>query len=168
MLTIRPLETSDAASFKALRLLGAKTSPTSMVPTYQEEEGRSIDEMAARIRPSDTQTVFGAFDSDALVGIVGVRRDPLVQIRHKAVIWGVFVDPAHRRGGVAQQLLNAATEHALASWGCVQLTLCVNTGNVAAKRLYASAGFVAFGVEHRSMCVEGEFYDEEYMYKKLQ
>jgi len=168
MIIIRPLEAGDAASFKALRLLGAKTSPTSMVPTYQEEEGRSIDEMAARIRPTDTQVVFGAFDSDALVGIVGVRRDPLVQIRHKAVIWGVFVDPAYRRAGVAQDLLNAATEHALRTWRCVQLTLCVNTENVAAKRLYVSAGFVAFGVEQRSMCVDGRFYDEEHMYKKLQ
>jgi RimJ/RimL family protein N-acetyltransferase len=167
MFIIRPLEAADAASFKALRLLGASTSPASMVPTYQEEESRSLDEMAARIRPSHTQTVFGAFVADALIGIVGVRRDPLVQVSHKAVIWGVFVDPAHRRGRIAQQLLHAAAEHASRQWQCVQLTLCVNTENVAARKLYASMGFVGFGVEPRSICVDGRFYDEEHMAKAL-
>jgi ribosomal protein S18 acetylase RimI-like enzyme len=96
-----------------------------------------------------------------------VRREALVKVSHKAFIWGVFVDPAHRGKGIAQDLLNAAAGHAAQEWGCVQLTLCVNAENVAAKNLYTSLGFVVFGVEPRAIRVDGRFYDEEYMVKGL-
>lgn len=41
---------------------------------------RSIEEIAARIRPTPTQAVFGAFDGKVLVGITGVGREPLCQV----------------------------------------------------------------------------------------
>jgi ribosomal protein S18 acetylase RimI-like enzyme len=161
------LSAADAARFKTLRLLAIETSPTAIWPTHEEEASRTIDEMAARIRQTDTQTIYGAFAHDALVGITGVRREPLMKVRHKAVIWGVFVDPAHRRRGIAQDLLKAAEEHASQQWGCVQLTLCVNAQNPAAKALYASLGFVTYGEEPRAILVDGCYYDEELMCKPL-
>ncbi|RKP47590.1 GNAT family N-acetyltransferase [Trinickia fusca] len=167
MITIRPLNAADAERFKALRLLATKTSPTAIWPTHEEENGRSIDEVAGRIASTDAQIVFGAFASDALVGITGLRRLPLMKVSHKATIWGVFVDPAHRGKGIAQNLLHAVAEHASEKWGCAQLQLCVNAENLAAKRLYASQGFVVFGVEPRALRVDGQFYDEEHMYKAL-
>jgi ribosomal protein S18 acetylase RimI-like enzyme len=167
MITVRPLQDSDAERFKAIRVLATKTSPTSLWATHEEEENRSIDEFAARIRQTDTQTVFGAFAADSLVGVTGVRREPLIQIRHRAMIWGVFVDPEHRRQRIAQTLLEAAAEHAAQKWGCIQLKLQVNTENVAAKTLYVAQGFVRFGVEPRVLRVNGRFYDEEYMLKEL-
>jgi ribosomal protein S18 acetylase RimI-like enzyme len=167
MTTIRALGAADADRFKALRLLAIETSPTAIWPTHEEEASRPIDEIAARIRTTRHQAVFGAFAGDALVGIAGVRREPLAQVRHKAMIWGVFVDPAHRRQGIAQKLLAAATGHAGEQWDCAQLMLCVNAENAAAKGLYASLGFRTFGVEPRALCVDGRFYDEEHMCKPL-
>jgi len=167
MTTIRPLNVADAARFQALRLLAIETSPTSIWPTHEEEAGRTIEEMAARVRQTDTQTVYGAFEQDALVGVAGVRREPLLKVRHKAVIWGVFVDPTHRRKGIAQDLLKAAAGHASREWNCVQLTLCVNAENPGAKALYTSMGFVVYGVEPRAMLVDGRYYDEELMCKVL-
>lgn len=164
---IRPLTAADSQSYKALRLLAVKTSPTSLWPTYEEVECRSLEETAARIETTETQTVFGAFDGNVLVGITGLRREPLVQIRHKATIWGVFVDPAHRRKGIAQALLNAAVGHASTQWDSAQLLLCVNAVNGAAKKLYESLGFAVFGVEPRALRVDGRFYDEEHMYRSL-
>lgn len=167
MITVRPLNAADAESFKNLRLLATKTSPTAIWPTHEEEAKMSIRMVAERIAPTESITVYGAFSSDALVGIAGVRRGLLAKVCHKALIWGVFVDPSHRRKGIAQDLLKAANDHASRQWRAVQLMLCVNAENVAAKALYASQGFVRYGTEPRAMFVEGQYYDEEHMYKVL-
>ena len=102
-----------------------------------------------------------------LVGITGVRREPLCQVNHKAPIWGVFVNPSSSGRGIAETLLSAATVHATEEWDTIQLMLCVNAENLPAKRLYASHGFQTFGLEPRAMKVGDRFYDEEHMCKQM-
>ncbi|RKT99896.1 N-acetyltransferase [Burkholderia sp. Nafp2/4-1b] len=167
MTTIRLLDAADAAQFQSVRLRAVDTSPTSFLPTRDEEAGVSVDEFATRIAPTHMQAVFGAFDGNTLVGITGVRRDARAKVAHKATIWGVFVDPAYRGHGIAQALLDHATAHASQAWQCTQLMLCVNEINGTAERLYASQGFVRFGTEPRSLFVDGRFYDEHHMVKTL-
>ncbi|AOK08479.1 GNAT family N-acetyltransferase [Burkholderia sp. AU28942] len=167
MITIRLLDAADAAQFRSVRLHAIDTSPTSFLPTRDEEAGIPVEEFATRITPSGVQAVFGAFDDDTLIGITGVRRDTRAKVAHKALIWGVFVASAYRGRGVAQSLLDAATAHAAQTWSCTQLTLCVNEINRSAERLYASQGFVRFGTELRALFVDGRFYDEHHMVKML-
>ncbi|MHA7682611.1 GNAT family N-acetyltransferase [Cupriavidus sp. PET2-C1] len=164
---IRLLTAADAAIFKAIRLLAIENAPTAIWPTRVEEEARSVSEVAGRIQSTPTQAVFGAFACDTLVGIAGVRRESLSQVSHKATIWGVFVAPNQRGKGVARDLLNTAMAHASKNWDSAQCNLCVNTENTAAKQLYESLGFAAFGIEPRAMKVDGRFYDEQHMVLKL-
>lgn len=111
---------------------------------------------------------FGALTVDGeLIGVAGVRREALVQIGHKATLWGVFVAPAHRGSGLARRLVDAALTHASRDWGVAQVNLCVNTGNEPAKALYASLGFETFGVERRAMRIGDRFYDEQHMVRVL-
>ncbi|WP_369828156.1 GNAT family N-acetyltransferase [Burkholderia singularis] len=63
--------------------------------------------------------------------------------------------------------MSAATVHASECWNVVQLLLCVNAENVAAKKLYVSQGFRTFGTEPRAMQINGRFFDEEHMCKQL-
>ncbi|WP_321797998.1 GNAT family N-acetyltransferase [Burkholderia sp. BCC1988] len=167
MITIRLLDAADAAQFQSVRLRAVATSPTSFLPTRDEEAGVPVDEFATRITPTHERAVFGAFADASLVGITGVRRDARAKVAHKATIWGVFVDPAYRGRGIAQSLLDSATAHAVQAWECRQLMLCVNEINGTAERLYASQGFVRFGTEPRSLFVDGRFYDEHHMVKTL-
>lgn len=167
MLTIRLLDAADAAQFQSVRLRAVDTSPTSFLPTRDEEACVPVDEFATRITPTGVRAVFGAFDGESLVGITGVRRDARAKVAHKVTIWGVFVDPAYRGRGIAQSLLDSATAHAAQAWQCSQLMLCVNEINGTAERLYASQGFVRFGTEPRSLFVDGRFYDEHHMVKTL-
>ncbi|MCA8424667.1 GNAT family N-acetyltransferase [Burkholderia seminalis] len=166
-ITTRLLDAADAARFQTVRLRAVDTAPTSFLPTLDEESQVPVDEFATRLTPNHERAVFSAFDGETLVGITGVRRDARAKIAHKATIWGVFVEPAYRGRGIAQALLESATEHAAQAWQCKQLMLCVNEVNGNAERLYASQGFVRFGTEPRSMFVDGRFYDEHYMIKTL-
>jgi RimJ/RimL family protein N-acetyltransferase len=44
-----------------------------------------------------------------------------------------------------------------------QIHLRVNTENHRARRLYMTSGFTGYGIEHRAMCVNGRYFDEENM-----
>jgi ribosomal protein S18 acetylase RimI-like enzyme len=55
-------------------------------------------------------------------------------------LYDVMVDPAQRRGGVGRALLDAAIA-ALRARGAPQVVLSTAEGNVAAQRLFQSAGF---------------------------
>lgn len=167
MITIRLLDAADAAPFQSLRLAAIRTSPTSFLPTEDEVAAVPVETFAAQIMPTHTQAVFGAFDGETLIGSTGVRRDAHAKVAHKATIWGVYVDAAYRGRGIAQSLLGHAIAHAEHAWQCAQLMLCVNEFNATAERLYASLGFERFVTEPRSLCVDGRFYDEHHMVKRL-
>ena len=159
---IRPLTAADVADFSDLRLAAIDNAPSSFWPTRDEELSRSTEDMASRLRPNRYQTIFGAYQHDVLVGIAGFRREVLRQVRHKGDIWGVYVAPEWRGQGVARALLTTIIEHARQLGDVTQLKLCVNTQNLAARELYLSLGFEVFGLEPRSMLVEGVYHGEEH------
>jgi RimJ/RimL family protein N-acetyltransferase len=163
---VKPLTAQDAQAFKALRLNAISDSPAAIWPTYEEEARTTPEAIGERIRQSDTQIVFGAFDGSRLIGIVGLRRQPLVQVAHKAVLWGVLVDPQWRGSGVARMLLERAIAHARDT-DVLQINLAVHTENPRAQRLYQSLGFEAYGVERRAVRVADRFYDEQHMTLRL-
>jgi len=165
-LDFRPLQRDHWPAFQALRLKSIADSPLATYPTYDEEEGRSPEEIQERITESATQVVFGAFDGDTLIGISGLRWDALVQVAHKAVLWGVFVHPDRRQRGLARELLHALFTYARAR-GIEQIRLSVNVENPAAARLYRSLGFASYGREPRAMRVGGRYYDEDLMLLRL-
>lgn len=159
---IRPLNEHDAEAFHAMRLLATQNYPAGIVTTYEEEAKRTSEASRQRVRATDDEIVFGAFAGDKLVGITGLYRDPRRKVAHKALIWGVFVDPAHRRAGLARQLLESTIAHAR-KMSLLQVNLVVSAMNPRAQALYRSCGFVRYGIEPRGLCVNGEYADDELM-----
>lgn len=165
-LTIRTLTENDVDAFRALRLQAAQDTPFAIVPTREEESRWTREENIARVRETELQAVFGAFDGATLVGIVGWRRETRQKLAHKSLIWGVFVEPAYRRTGVARRLMERAIEHARAR-GVEQVQLTVGAQNPRAQTLYCSLGFTIYGIEPRAMCIDGEYFDEEHRVLRL-
>ena len=165
-LDIRLLHAADAAAFKKLRLQAINDSPSAIWPTYEEEASRTIEEVQARILTTDTQSVVGAFIDEELVGIAGLRREALAQVRHKATLWGVFISPDYRRAGLARRLFAHVVSHARKQ-GVLQIHLCVNADNARARHLYRSLGFSPFGLEPRAMRIGDSYFDEEHMVLRL-
>jgi ribosomal protein S18 acetylase RimI-like enzyme len=163
---IRPLEIFDAPAFRQIRLQAILDSPSAVWPTYEEEAGRTTEEIEARILRTKAQVVFGAFVDMELVAIAGIRREPFDQVKHKAVLWGVFVSPDRRRDGLARRLVSCVESFAR-EMGVLQIQLCVNVENVRARNLYRSLGFESFGVEQRAMRVGDVYFDEEHMVLRL-
>ena len=108
--------------------------------------------------------MHGALAGDAtLVGVVGLSRETRAKSRHKAVVFGMFVAPEHRRRGVGTALLAYAIAEARAQQGLEQLVLTVTASNASARRLYARHGFRSFGVEPRAIRVDGRYFDKDHM-----
>jgi ribosomal protein S18 acetylase RimI-like enzyme len=164
---IRCLTSADAAAFQELRLQGLQESPTAFSSSFEEECDRPLDVVAAKIAPEAGRAVFGAFDGDDLVGLIGVGIDGGRKLAHKRRIWGMYVAPSHRGRGIAKRLMMQALEFAAAIRGVRQVTLGVNAGNTAARRLYESAGFEVYGLEPAAILIDGEPHDEMWMIRRL-
>lgn len=162
----RPLRADEWEAFQALRLRSIADTPEAIYPTHAEESSRTPDQIRARITETDHQVVFGAYQHGDLVGIAGLRREALAQVAHKGVLWGVFVHPERRGGGIARRLLQALFDHARRT-GVRQIHLNVNVANPRAGGLYRSMGFETYGREPDAMQVGGRFYDEDLMLLRL-
>lgn len=160
---VRPLTEADAAAFQALRLEGLQDTPTAFSSSYEEEVDRPLDVVAERLAPTDDRVVFGAFEGDALQGVLGLLRMHHLKERHKAVIWGMYVTPAARGHGLARTLMDTALARARAMPGLRQVLLGVEAGNRSALALYATCGFRPYGTEPKALVVDGVARDELFM-----
>ncbi len=150
-MNIRLLQPADAAAFQQLRLAALLDAPEAFMSSHEEEKDASLDAVAQRIAPAAGRGVFGAFDGDVLVGMVGLAREPRIKVRHKAVVWGMAVATSARGRGVGRALMVAALDHARGIDGLAKLVLSVDAANVAAIALYESLGFVVFAREQDAM-----------------
>ncbi len=166
-ISIRPLSSEDASQFQSLRLAALRDAPQAFGASYEEEQLVTLAEWARRLQPGPGRAVFGAWQGERLVGSAGLlRMAPLKQL-HKAMIWGVYVAPTQRGGGLGRRLMAAALEEAGRWEGVRQALLTVAEDNAAAQRLYESLGFVAYGREPAALQVGGRYIAETLMIRTL-
>jgi RimJ/RimL family protein N-acetyltransferase len=157
---MRVLLAQDAAAFQGLRLQALSECPTAFSSSYEEECDRPLFRVGERLASTAGHAVFGAFDGNKLIGIVGIHREEHRKLAHKAFIWGMYVAPAYRNRGLGRQLLDRALTHAATMPGLRQVNLGVNAENSRAIALYEAADFRRFGVERGFLLVDGVLYDE--------
>ena len=161
---IRTLEERDAAAFREVRLRALREEPEAYGSSYAEQVDRPLSYFEERVRPTDLRVTFGAFDGDTLLGTVTLTQESGAKDQHKGVITAMYVTPEARGRGLGRALLLAAIERARATPGVEQAHLGVVTTNTAARALYASVGFEAYGTEpHALKLGDGDYLDEELM-----
>ena len=161
---IRTLTPSDAEVYRELRLQSLRLHPDAYLSSYESEKKLSIVTTRIRLEPSDNQFTLGAFDvEEKLRGIVTLFRETRPKIDHKAQVYSVYVDPGARKHGVGRSLMKELTARAKGMAGLEVLNLTVTSGNLSAKRLYESLGFVCYGTEPKAMKLGNEYLDEDLM-----
>jgi RimJ/RimL family protein N-acetyltransferase len=163
---IRALSRADIGAFRALRSEALRLSPEAFGMSLSEWERLSEDDIAKRLQGAPPGVTFGAVVNDgaSLVGIAGLAAYSTMKERHKALVWGVYVTPAHRGRGLAAALLDRIVAHARAVDELDILQLSVTVGNDAARALYLSRGFVTYGLERDALKLgPGDYRDEEMM-----
>jgi len=159
--TIRILTPDDAVAFRRVRLDALRLHPEAFLSAYEDEVQLSLEQFTERLTTPGV-TRFGGFAGEELVGLVGLNCRTGAKERHKAHLFSMYVDAAHRSSGLSSQLVTSVIDAARAAHASV-LQLSVTVGNAPAQRLYRRKGFVPYGIEQRALRIAGRFYDEELM-----
>ena len=162
---IRRLAGGDAADvelYRDIRLEALRDSPEAFGSSFQAENAQPASWFSDRLGGA---TILGAFRGSELVAIAGFAIQQGQKRAHKGLLWGMYVRPSARMGGVGRQLIEAILEVARQHVELIQLT--VVRDNARARRLYASLGFVDYGLESNALKQDGRYYDEVLMAKDL-
>jgi ribosomal protein S18 acetylase RimI-like enzyme len=164
---IRRLESTDASIFQSLRLAALLDTPFAFASNHAEEKDTPLARIADHLAPREDAAVFGAFEGDAMIGMVGLRREERLNFAHKGHLWGMYVVPGARGQGIGRALVEAALAFARVVPGLAKVNLHVDAANVPAIGLYESLGFVVFGRESDGMRISGQRRDELQMAAQL-
>jgi len=165
---VRRLTPLDAQAFQALRLAALRDIPSAFASSYEEEKDFPLATVQGRLAPRPDRGAFGAYLDDTLVGMVVLGRADPKKVRHKALIWSMYVAPHARGRGIGRALLQEALSLARSVAEFRQVTVGVNAGNAVAIRLYESLGFRPYALEPGALLVDGELHDELHMFLPLQ
>ena len=159
LLKVRRLEPNHFAIYREIRLEGLKNHPEAFSASWEVESARPASWWAERL---ETNIVLGGWIDDApLAGVVGFRMHGTTKIRHKGMLWGMYVRPDARGTGLAASLVQHVIE--LGRPFLQDILLTVVASNAAACRLYRKAGFEQYGLEQRALKVGNDYYDEALM-----
>ena len=152
--SVRRLCASDADSYRGIRLDGLRRHPEAFGAAWEDEADKPLDWFAARLGGG---VVFGGWAAGALAGVAGLMVPATAKLRHKGVLWGMYVQPGARGTGMAPALVQRVIEHAGDTLEEVLLT--ITASNTAAARLYARFGFEQYGTEPRALKLDGRYHD---------
>lgn len=157
--TVRRLEAGDSAAYQALRLEGFRSEPRAFRVAPEDEAHLTPDAVAAKLSQA---YVVGGFDAHGLAGIGGLSRFEGAKLRHRGLLYGMYVRPAARGRGLADLIVAALLDEARRS-GYAQVLLTVVAANQRACALYERHGFRRYGVEPRAIRVDDGYLDEALM-----
>lgn len=150
--TLRRLGPDDAQAFHALRLEGFARHPGEFRIAPDDEAALTSEQVGARLT---REFVIGAFlpatvgdgaGVEPLVGIGGLARFSGAKLRHKALLWGMYVRDAARGLGIGDSIVERLLAHTRDD-GIEIVQLTVMADNARARRVYERWGFRIYGVE---------------------
>jgi cyclohexyl-isocyanide hydratase len=113
---------------------------------------------------TDDDFTLGALDeAGKLTGVVSFAREKQEKLRHKGLIYRMYVASSSAGKGIGRGLLRAAIAEAQKIEGLERINLTVVASNERAKNLYKSEGFISFSLEKRAIKIGVTYFDEETM-----
>jgi hypothetical protein len=98
LIKVRRLAADDVADYRKLRLEGLKNHPEAFSSSWEDESGKPHSWWIERL---EANTLFGGWiDDSPLLGVAGLRVHDAVKLRHKGMLWGMYVRARERTGGV--------------------------------------------------------------------
>ena len=158
---IRPATQSDLRAMGRLGALLVRThhqlDPARFIPASPRTETSYASFLETQLDDPAIILLVAEQDGDVIgYSYAGIEGYDYMSLRGPAgVLHDIVVDPASRRQGVGRMLLSA-TVAALENRGAPQIVLSTASGNEAAQRLFAAAGFRPTMIEMTKELTGGE------------
>lgn len=152
-------------------------------PEYKHFLHRGLleDEENFRITPEDDKHssfptgdkedsfTLGAYVEATLAGVVSFMRDGAdrQKLRHKGILFRMYVSMDFRGQGIGKKLIAALLERVKAIGDIEQVNLTVASDNKPAKAMYEKFGFETFGSEKNAIRWKGKYFTEEQMVLRM-
>lgn len=163
---IRQANIEDAAALRALRLEALQDRPIAFASDYEEESQYPLSRTEEQLKDQTINATFIALMDSTLVGMMGIGQYRHKNVKHNAMIWGVYVQPGWRGKNISGQMLEAcigwARERSIKF-----VKLGVNATNTSALNSYIRANFKVYGVESQVIYYGGEYHDELLMVRDI-
>jgi ribosomal protein S18 acetylase RimI-like enzyme len=114
-----------------------------------------------------SEIVFGSFVDGTLAGAVGLSFEHREKARHKATLFGMYVQISCRGRRLGGRLVDEVLTCAKSRAGVLLVQLTVTEGNRSAQALYERKGFVQFGLEPFAVAVGTGFVAKVHMWCRL-
>ncbi|MCX6118228.1 MAG: GNAT family N-acetyltransferase [Proteobacteria bacterium] len=170
MFTIRQIGPEDLAIYKLIRASALKNNPDAFGQTLENFLMRDDKTHLAGLTKTAADphsATFVAFDDETPIGMAGLVRQEGPKMRHKAFLWGMFIEPSHRGRGIGSMLVEKIIDAAKESGAIIQVHLTVVSNNIEAIRLYEKFGFQIWGTEPRALKSLNGYSDEIHMVLKI-
>ncbi|RYZ95845.1 MAG: GNAT family N-acetyltransferase [Sphingobacteriaceae bacterium] len=140
---------NDADSFR----LSASDDRDTPFPTYGKPDSFTL----------------GAYAANELAGVVSFEREGATheKLRHKGLLFRMYVSPQYRGKGIAKKLITEVIERARSLGDIEQVNLTVIATNPTAIKLYEQFGFTTFSTEVNACKLNGKYLTENQMVLRL-
>ena len=153
----RRLVNADAEDYQKWRMEGLSRHPEHFRVSTEDEIDLNNSMVAAKL---ESNFVIGGFDGASLVGIAGLSIISGSKLRHKGLLWGMYVRSENQGQGLADQLIESIIAEAMRI-GLEQIQLTVVAQNLRAYKVYERWGFKLYATEVESVKTETGYLDEQ-------
>lgn len=160
---VRRLTPADVIAFRVVRLEALRLQPD-VYRTILSDWDRLP--LAAYIDQIEKKVIFGLFTGKGLEGIMAYRRGTGGNERHRAEVHATYIRQTLRRRGAGRTMFAAVRRQARGD-GVVQITLSLSAQNTAARSFWEHLGFAHYATTPRGFCVDGIYFDELHMIRRL-
>lgn len=165
---IERLTRSSTTQYRDLMLQAHAHESDAFISTLAERALLPTSWWEMRIADARGSSItFGAFTEGMLIGSAGIRFEERARERHKATLFGMYVLPQHRGGGVGRHLVQTVLDCARAHERIAVIQLALIEGNLSAQRLYESCGFETHAIEPMALRMETGDHALIHMWQRL-
>lgn len=160
---LRELTKEDAEAFRSLRLRARDEEAEIFSETRQEEAALTAEDCFSQIEQGSDGFALGVFLNGELKGVACAYRDGTVKGRHKAFVWGVYLDEVLRGLGWGRMLMTALLDR-IEKWPGLEqvvLEIIITEGTAAAYKLYLSLGFKFMCRIERALKDQDKYYSAD-------
>lgn len=157
------LTVGDIDRYIPLRWMMLETEPHAFGSHPDSDGALDARVLRSRFESGHSLIVGVASATGELIATAGLFREPNPKALHRAHVVAVYVHPAHRGMGLGRAVVSAAIDRAREWPETERVCISVSEEADAARALYESLGFVAWGREPACMKLGDRLYDEIHM-----